>query len=235
MIRTVGLAAFETKQKVLAVADLHLGLVDEYRERGIVLPQDQLKSTLNMLSEILRSVSCKTIVLLGDILHSFGAPGKKTLRDLRELAFFLGQHARVVFVRGNHDRMHMVMEKTLGIRTTPAYYAADVCYCHGDSVPRTKRYRESRAVIIGHVHPAVALRAGGRSETYKCFLFGKHGKRKIVVLPSFTDVHQGTDILEGTLSSPFLSDIGTFRVAVPGDRSYGLGTVAQLRTLFKSL
>lgn len=120
---------------------------------------------------------------------------------------------------------------------------------HGDKIPSKELLEGVSTIIIGHEHPAVSIKDGPRAELFKCFLTGKWKRKKIIVMPSFNLVTEGTDILRncyaisGTpkipkefssvmkerLLSPFLKgNLRNFEVVVVGDKLYGFGKVKDL-------
>ena len=104
--------------------------------------------------------------------------------------------------------------------------------CHGDYITDKAELKKAKTLIIGHEHPSVALRQGGRIEKYKCFLVGEWQKKALIVMPSFNTVIEGSDVLKDDLLSPFLKDISKFEVFVSG---YGeildFGSVNKLREM----
>lgn len=51
---------------------------------------------------------------------------------------------------------------------------------------------------MGHLHPAVKISDNQkvRSEKYKCFLIGDYKKKKVIIVPSFFPLIEGTSLNE---------------------------------------
>ena len=100
---------------------------------------------------------------------------------------------------------------------------------HGDKIPNKELLKDVSTVIIGHEHPAVSIKEGPRAELFKAFLIGKWKDKRIIVLPSFNLVVEGTDVLKERSLSPFLKGgLGKFNVVVVGDKLYEFGKIKDL-------
>jgi len=85
-------------------------------------------------------------------------------------------------------------------------------------------------IVIGHEHPAISLKEGPHTETYKCYLVGRYKSKNLIVQPSFNLVTEGANVLKEKLFSPFIEDISNFKVYAVEDRVYDFGTVQDLRS-----
>ena len=84
-------------------------------------------------------------------------------------------------------------------------------------------------IIIGHEHPAVSIKDGPRTETFKAFLVGKWKKYNLIAQPSFNLVTEGTDVLKQQVLSPFLkNNLKNFNVIIVGDKLYEFGKLKDL-------
>jgi metallophosphoesterase superfamily enzyme len=79
-------------------------------------------------------------------------------------------------------------------------------------------------------NPAVRIDDGVRNERYKCFLIGRHQKVRLVVLPSFSTIVEGSDILKVASNSPFLQGNSSM-VYVLADEVRPFGKVSDLRRI----
>ena len=77
---------------------------------------------------------------------------------------------------------------------------------HGDKIPGKLDPIKEEKIIIGHEHPSVGVRSGERMEKVKCFLAGNFRDKKIIVMPSFNFITEGSDVLHEKLLSPFLKE-----------------------------
>ena len=75
--------------------------------------------------------------------------------------------------------------------------------CHGDYITDKAELKKAKTLIIGHEHPSVALRQGGRIEKLQVLLVGEWQKKALIVMPSFNTVIEGSDVFERQLVKPF--------------------------------
>ena len=65
-IQIIDLAVYLKKQKVLVIADLHIGFEEMLNKQGILIPRHQLKDIIEKLDGIFLKCKPKTIVINGD-------------------------------------------------------------------------------------------------------------------------------------------------------------------------
>ena len=138
---------------------------------------------------------------------------------------------KVVVLKGNHDNYLENIATKEEILVLEYYIWKDYCFLHGDIKIKEMEGKGIRYWIMGHVHPAVTLRKGAKSERYKCFLKGKYKKKVVVILPSFFPLVEGSDVLDKELNVPWKFDVETFEVAVVGENLEVLnfGKLSKLR------
>jgi len=218
----------------LIIADTHIGYEEAINKQGILIPRFQFREITEKLERIFQC--CKlpidTFILNGDVKHEFGTISETEWRDTLALLDFIGSRIkRIVIVKGNHDTIIGPIAEKRDIQLVRQHIIKSgrqrILLIHGHIIP--ERLPACDVIIIGHQHPAITLRDGVRSELYKCFLKGKYKKRDIIVIPAFTLVSEGTDILRETLS-PFLEqDIDDFYVYPVADSVYEFGRVRDMR------
>lgn len=202
-------AAYFSDSETLVCADLHLGRGAAGR---VELPLGQLTAIPERIEALTMRFEPQTIVLAGDILHSFTTVPDGVPRALDTIeAAAATVDAELVFVRGNHD----AMLPQIVDRTIHDGYSLDggVVVCHGHEPPETGADR----YVIGHDHPAIAIEGKRRP----CYLSGPHpdpdSSSTVFVLPSFTPLAAGVTVNRTrgrSFQSPMVGDIEQFCVAV---------------------
>src|SRR6185436_8940683 len=96
-------AAWFPNERVLAVADLHLGYAWAHRLSGQLMPITPANDTLARLTELQLHYQPREIVVLGDIVHR-AMPMPVLEQELREVFEALSTRAQLTFIAGNHDR-----------------------------------------------------------------------------------------------------------------------------------
>jgi len=105
----------------------------------------------------------------------------------------------------------------------------NILVAHGDKIPENEILAMAGTIIIGHEHPAISIKDGIRSETFKCYLIGKWKGKNLIAQPSFNLITEGTDVMKEEVLSPFLKgNVKSCRVIVVADKLYDFGLVKGL-------
>ena len=248
-IKIIGLTLYLEKHKTLVIGDTHIGYEEALNKQGILSPRMHLKDILAELDKVFKKVKPEeidTIVLVGDVKHEFGTISKQEWRDTLTFLDYLLDKAKVILLKGNHDTILGPIAKKKDLEVRDFFVAGDEFFCHGHKLmdgnadnksqtsfesakKRFADFKRAKTVIIGHEHPAIAIKDDVRVEKYKCFLLGKYKTKNLIVMPSFNFVTEGTDVLQEKLLSPFLTSIDNFEAFVVGDKTYNFGKLKKLR------
>lgn len=231
-IEIVDLGLFLKEEKILIIADLHIGYEESLNKQGVLLPRFQFADLIKRLKRILKQVKPKLIIINGDLKHEFRYISETEWRQTLKVLDFLTRKAEVILIKGNHDTIlgPIAQKRNLEIKD---YFVVDKTYiCHGHYIPEDKDFKKAKIVIIGHEHPAVGIREYPRIERFKCFLLGKYKNKKLIVQPSMNPIAEGTDVLSEQPLSPFLDqNIDNFEVFVIEKEVYKFGKLIKLRSL----
>ena len=169
-------------QRVLFIADLHMGKAATYRALGQPVPSGTTHENLRRLSQLLRHYQPTRLVFLGDFLHAAQA---RTPAVLQALATWRAGFAelRCVLVRGNHDSRAGDPPPGLQIEVVDEpYLLGPFAACHHPQSHPT------HAVLAGHMHPALSLRGPARDRMrLPCFCF----EDRQAILPAFGEFTGG--------------------------------------------
>lgn len=185
----------------LVLADLHLG-------RGVTsaveAPVGDGRDVLDRLESLLAARDPETVVLAGDVLHSFETVPKGVTERLTEITGRIVEvGSELSIVTGNHDTMlesvwngpvsdsHRIDEETVVV--------------HGHEQPGL----EADRYVIGHDHPTIEI----EGQRYPCFLEGDGGPggTELLVLPAFNRLTAGVPIngrAAADFQSPLVVDAG---------------------------
>ena len=200
----------------LVVADLHVGRVEASE---VQLPLGERADLTERLGGLVDRVAPETVVVAGDVLHSFGRVSHRageTLADLTSLCRDAG--ARPILVAGNHDTM-LSTAWNGEIHDTYALdggEAGDVVVCHGHEEPaREWRDVDPGLYVVGHDHPAITIEGQKRP----CFLYGEEYYRgaDLLMLPAFSRVAAGVSVngmRAADFQSPLVRDADALRPVV---------------------
>ena len=159
------------------------------------------------------------IILLGDLKHSFSRMGEQERHALVNLFDYLKKKSkRLVVVKGNHDNYLESITSGRMIEVREYFIWKGYCFLHGDQDFKAIHEKEILFWIMGHLHPAISIREGIKTERYKCFLEGSYKKKKVVILPSFVSSHEGVDILSSKSNLAWRFNFKQFEVKVIGEK-----------------
>ncbi|MBS3124011.1 metallophosphoesterase [Candidatus Woesearchaeota archaeon] len=208
------------KEKIILLNDLHIGYEEALQRRGVLVPKFQLKEILSKLESILEKTRPEKVIINGDLKHEFGRVLRQEWKEVLEfLEFIINKGVEVIIIKGNHDHLMQVLANKKNITLINSYVLGDNLILHGDELVKEDiNLKKFKRIIIGHEHPAIVLREGGKKEKYKCFLQGKWKNKELIVMPSFNPLLEGTDVSKEKLLSPFLTDISNFTVYIVGFR-----------------
>ncbi|MCX6741757.1 MAG: metallophosphoesterase [Candidatus Pacearchaeota archaeon] len=216
------------KKKILIIADIHLGYEQKMIDSGILVPKRMFSEIKKEIEELLK-LKPELIVINGDVKHELGKISDQEWRDALDFLDLLMNKAEVILIRGNHDNLLEPIARKRGIEVRNFYCFDDICVLHGHKIFLETMDKKIKTLIIGHDHPAITLDDGVKKEKFKCFLFGSYKDKKIIVMPSFFNLVEGSDIKKERLFSPFLKDLNNFRVFVLGDKVYDFGKLKNIR------
>lgn len=212
-------AVWLSMERVLVVADLHLGYAWTHRQSGQLLPLAVEDDVLRRLRLLVQEYAPAQLVVLGDIVH--GECEMEPIRaQIRELVEDIGALTELRMIEGNHD----FALRTLLPRVAPGRTMALQMECGphlllhghelggGDPAQLFRAAHERRGrVIFGHEHPAVRLSDGvATSARCHCFVAGEGG----LILPSFTHYSPGGGGRFGMFSQPGIALVPQAKYAV---------------------
>ncbi|ELY91156.1 metallophosphoesterase [Natrinema altunense] len=206
-------AAFVPAAETLVVADIHLG---KAAASSVEAPIDDGRDAVERLRGLLAETEPATVVIAGDLLHSFSRLPRGVERDLERLVETVeAAGAELVVTPGNHDTL---LEDVFSGTTVEEYRLADgdTVVCHGHERPDATADR----YVVGHDHPALSIE--GRK--LPCFLYGPacDEEADVLVLPAFTRLAAGTTVngLSGRdFQTPLVQSPDAFHPAVRDDSS----------------
>jgi putative SbcD/Mre11-related phosphoesterase len=208
--------------RALVVADYHAGIEAGLRREGVELDSDA-DGRLAALTSLLARTGPDRLVVLGDLGHAIGEPGRAEREEIESVLSTAAERVPVTVVRGNHDSG---IETPLGNADNVSLGAGrgvrrgEVGFAHGHTWPDPS-VLAADVLCVGHEHPVVGLEdevGGGRVE--RVWLRGgvdpepfrtHHGEsvavpERLVVFPAFNDRSGGTrvNVPGREFLSPFL-------------------------------
>jgi DNA ligase-associated metallophosphoesterase len=168
-------AIFWEDEKILFMADLHLGKAAHFRKKGIAAPPAIFQQNIQSLHQLITRFEPVRVLILGDLFHS-------TLNTVwNKFEAFLLQFPEISFelVKGNHDILpKQVYEDSILTLHQPPITVGPFILSHYplETVP------EGLYNFYGHLHPGVLLEGMGKQQLkLPCFYL----EPTRAVLPAF--------------------------------------------------
>ncbi|HLD07050.1 MAG TPA: metallophosphoesterase [Candidatus Nanoarchaeia archaeon] len=233
-IEIIDLALYLRKHQALVISDVHIGYEEALQKSGTLVPHFQSADQARRIRKIIsfcrkggRPVT--RIIITGDLKHEFGTISPQEWRETLRFLDILGAEGTVTLVRGNHDTVLGPIADKRNVTLENAALLGDILIIHGNRIPPAELLRKAKTIIMGHEHPAITIREGGRAERFKCYLKGAWKRKTLIVQPSFLLAVEGTDVLRERLLSPLLASIRNFEVFVVADTVYRFGRVRDIK------
>ncbi len=207
-MRPLERGVFLPDQRVLAVADLHLGYEHELLQSGVRIPS-QTGKIKERLQGLLRQARPKELIVAGDFKHNIPYVGEWEYEELER--FVRDLPVRVTIIRGNHDAglSSIVHADNVSFGKTRGEVRGNVGFFHGHTWPSADLL-QCRYIVMGHSHPAIVLRDSLAVETrLSCFVESRmlwdelirrypsdlprfNRRLRIITMPSFNRLLGGT-------------------------------------------
>jgi DNA ligase-associated metallophosphoesterase len=172
-------AVWDPAQRLLLVADLHLGKAETFQAHGIPLPSDGDAATLNRLLALAHRWQPRQLLVLGDLLHGRLGLTSELRAKLAALPELLG--CRLRLVAGNHERGSWIAD----LPQEPSQQAGPLWFSHGPELPPDPGLLN----VCGHVHPVAVVGQGADRLRLPCF--AHDSRQPCLVLPAFGELTGG--------------------------------------------
>lgn len=223
---------FDRSSGTLVIADLHLGLEGSAKEDGVYFPRVQKDDIVKNLETILNRYSPDKIIIDGDLKHTFDRNLYQEWQEIKEVFGLLQDRVDDVgLVRGNHDN-YLVGILPKGTDLPLMRTEGRLQVVHGHKVEALGKYgrAEGKVLVLGHEHPSFLLKDKiGAAVRLPCFLY--HPEEDIVILPAFSTLTKGSDVLSRGFLSKIVKDIEPGEFLAYGVSDIGLLELGRLGNL----
>ena len=145
-------------ERVLVVADLHIGWEAPLTQKGVHVPS-QTPKILDRILQLIKACKPTRLIFLGDVKHAIAKVEMEEWRDIPD--FFEALEKKVSDIQvvpGNHDgNLEPLLPETVNILPSTGVVFGNVGLFHGHAWPAPELLG-CRSLITGHVHPMVAFR-----------------------------------------------------------------------------
>lgn len=156
-------------ERMLLVADLHLGKVGHFRKAGIPIPTQIHQEDLEILTQLIEDYQADSLTILGDLFHSDWNSDWYLFEEWVRKHSYL----KINLVKGNHDIILETFFTKNNINIfKETWEKPPFVFSH---IPLEIKYLPDNLYnLCGHLHPAVSLRGSGKQHLrLPCFYFGE--------------------------------------------------------------
>jgi len=188
----------------LVVADLHIGIEEDLRDKGVRLPSRAPDMAARIL-ELAKQHGATRLLVLGDVKHLVPKMASRERGDVyRFFTTILDEIPGVDITPGNHDGLlRHILPNRVRFRPASGLRLGDTGFCHGHAWP-SKNVMAARTLVMGHNHPAVAFRdPRGHRQVLPCWMrapfrrtHAKYPKlpKEAIVVPAFNELCGGVPV-----------------------------------------
>ena len=202
------------ESRTLVAADAHLAYEEVI---GGALPLWSTAESVRALLALARHTDAREIVLLGDVIHG-ARMSEGAARTVSEALALLRDECELTLIAGNHEgrtRGRNVLGPTHEVVVRDGWTLV-----HGDKPVAASR------VILGHLHPSVALGGGAYAPAFIA-------SPRAIVVPALTPYSNGLNVTSGECTQAlerFMTSADVCSVVVStAQRVYPFGSLENLR------
>lgn len=193
-------AVYITDERILAIADIQIGLEHELYKKGITI-HAQVDKFLKTLLHLIKMTKARKLMILGDLKHI--VPGI-SLREERELlrffAVLLKKKIKIIVVKGNHDTgLKGLLPEEIELHESGGVRIGKYGFFHGHAWP-DKDLMQCDQLFMGHLQPGVEFSSDigyraveqvwlkaelEKDVIMKHYKIKKTGKLQLTILPAF--------------------------------------------------
>jgi putative SbcD/Mre11-related phosphoesterase len=203
------------EKKLLVIADLHIGIESELREKGLQVPSQTIQMEQRLIS-ILQTNNVCDIILLGDVKHNIPSTTVQERNDVKNFLSAIQSYGTLHVLPGNHDgNIHRLLSPDIQLHPSEGFVFEGIGFTHGHRKP-SNEVMDCDQVVIGHTHPTVMLtdRLGYRTFE-QCWLRGApfpstleekyptSTTSQILIMPAFNPLCGGIAVNRDPLLGPF--------------------------------
>jgi len=147
-------AVYITDEKILAIADIQIGLEHELYKKGVMI-HAQVDKFLKTLDKLIKTTKAKTLVIVGDLKHMVPGISRREERELVRFFDHLTKKISVVIVKGNHDTgLVGLLPKSVEVHESGGIRIGNYGFFHGHAWP-DKKLTECDHLFMGHLQPGL--------------------------------------------------------------------------------
>ena len=212
-------ALFIKKMKTLILADLHIGIETDFREKG-VRTASHTQHLTNRILQLIHQYHPHDTYLLGDIKHSIPGLPSHERYDVKHFLASIKEHTTVHILPGNHDgSITSLISPDIHLHPSDGYQLETIGLIHGHRWPQ-EHLLSTEHLILGHTHPTIMLTDRIGYKTYEpCWVYTRLISETltqrypsiqspyIIILPAYNPLCGGIAINQDRLIGPLFKHL----------------------------
>jgi hypothetical protein len=147
-------ALFIPEIKVLAIADLHIGIEYKLYKSGINIPA-QVKNMQKTIESLIWKTQAKKLVIIGDVKHDVPGISYQEIKEIPEFLENLSKKIKVEVCLGNHDTyLKDILTEKIKLHEATGFKIGKYGFLHGHTWP-SKKLLSCDFLIMSHIHPII--------------------------------------------------------------------------------
>lgn len=195
--------ALLVNNKILVIADLHIGIENELHEQGINTNSktDLMKEHLSKLCDEFHP---KDILILGDLKHNIPVSTIQERKDVINFVDHFQKFAKIHIIPGNHDgNIQVLSDQNVLVHPSGGFLLDGIGFVHGHKWP-SEEIMQCDQIVMAHSHPTILLKDRLGHKNYEpCWIKGslieKNLKEKypesktskVLIVPAFNPLCGG--------------------------------------------
>lgn len=178
-------AVYIPSEKMLLIADWHLGKTAHFRKHGIFVTKTSFAKEFAQLETILNRLVVEKVVFLGDLFHS------QFNMDWIQFQHALKNYPHIYFIltKGNHDILSNEIYENSILEVVNKFIIQDKFILTHEPL---KRPSEQQLNLFGHIHPGVKIVTKSREVFHlPAFIWNKNQ----FIIPAFGK-HTGLHLMK---------------------------------------
>lgn len=185
-------AVYWEREKILFLADIHLGKAAAFRASGVFVPEGTMEKDLSNILQLIQKYKPLKCIIVGDLIHaslSWTEDVKNTIEDWLKKC-----DCEVHLILGNHDRSLLKnLKPSWPITIHQEFLIEPFLFSHypKESLPWF--------VWAGHIHPKIEIKSGYDRIVLRCFQVFEN----YAILPAFSYFVGGAYVTKSATSRIF--------------------------------
>lgn len=171
-------AIYWEDQKMLLIADVHLGKVVHFRKHGAPVPVNAAYKNLEKLTEVTNHFEPETVCFLGDLFHS---KLNEEWKDFEKWVEY--SKAKLILISGNHDIIPTYLYEDIGVTIYDDLLLSGFYLTHHPTAV------EGMFNFSGHLHPGIRMSGVGRQFLRLACFYQTENQLILPAFGNFTGKH----------------------------------------------